>query len=668
MANRLADETSPYLLQHRDNPVDWYPWGPEALDRARSENKPILLSVGYAACHWCHVMEKESFEDPDTAALMNRDFICIKVDREERPDIDAIYMEAVQAMTGHGGWPMTVFLDSEARPFYGGTYYPPEDRYGMPSFRKVLQAVADAWVDRRGEVEQQSRVLLDHIGVVARLQVSSDPIDAAVLDEAASVLEGSFDSLHGGFGGAPKFPQAPTLEFLSRLERRGRPEAEQMLLTTLTRMAAGGMFDQLLGGFHRYAVDREWIVPHFEKMLYDNALLLRVYARAWQTSGEERFRQVVRDTVDWLLAEMQDPAGGFYSSLDADSEGEEGRFYVWSLDEVTEVAGSDAPLAIAYWGITPEGNFEGSNIPIFAGSLDEADPEARERARRALLARRALRERPAADTKVIACWNAMAAGALAEAAVILGERAWLDAARGTLEFIRSTLIVDGRLMRSYRDGLVRHRAYSEDYAATLEASLTLYEATFDLEWLRFARWTADEAIRLFGDPENGGFFSTGSDAEALVVRPKDLFDGPMPSANSIFALELQRLALFTGADTYAQTALECLRLARHQAARAPLGFGHLLSAVDFYTSEPLEIVIVGNLGSDETDSLLNEVRRRFIPNKVLIVAPDASSAEEVPLLEHRARSNGRSTAYVCRRGVCKAPVSTPSDLAAALKQ
>jgi uncharacterized protein len=676
--NRLADETSPYLLQHAWNPVDWYPWGPEALARARAEDKPILLSVGYAACHWCHVMAHESFEDADTAALMNQHFVCVKVDREERPDLDGIYMDAVQAMTGQGGWPMTVFLTPEGGPFYAGTYFPKLDRVGLPSFRRVLLAVADAWAGRREDARRQGAKLVELIASQAALpgaEGDGQP-DDTVLQEAFEGLRRAFDATWGGFGPAPKFPQPMTLELLLRCHLRGFDGALDMAALTLDRMAAGGIFDQLGGGFHRYSTDGRWLVPHFEKMLYDNAQLVRVYTHAWQLTGADRYRRVAARTADYLLRELRHPDGGFFSSQDADSEGVEGRFFVWDHDELVRVAGEP----VARWlGATPGGNWEGTNVlwtprpvatvaqeaGLSAGDLERQIADALPR----LLEAREARVRPATDDKVLAAWNGLAISALAEAGRTFGERRYLDAAVAAAEFVLGALRgPDGRLLRSWRDGRRGGPGYLDDYACMAEASLTLYETTFDLRWLREAKRLAAALLELFADPDGDGFYQTGSDAEALVVRPRELFDNAVPAGSSVAADVLQRLGRLTGEQGWERSGLAALRPVLGVVARAPTGFGHALGAVDFALSRVREVAIVGEPGADDTDAMLATVWRTYQPNRVVALAApgDRDAVAEVPLLADRTALGGRTTAYVCEHFVCKLPVTEPQELAAQL--
>src|SRR5919198_1151069 len=541
--NRLAEETSPYLLQHRDNPVDWYPWGDEALQRAREEEKPILLSIGYAACHWCHVMERESFEEPDTASYMNEHFVCIKVDREERPDIDSIYMEAVQGMTGHGGWPLTAFLDPEGVPFYGGTYFPPEPRQGMPSFRMVMEAVAESWGTQRERIRDSADRIRDQLGAIGRFEPSTEPLSRDVDGTAVSRLRMMADMRNGGFGGAPKFPPAPALELLLA---RGMHDVVEV---TLDAMAHGGIYDQLGGGFARYSVDGIWLVPHFEKMLYDNALLARAYLHGHLVLGHERWRRVCEETLDWALREMRGPEGGFYSALDADSEGEEGRFYLWSEAELREALDAadferDAVEGLlAYWGVSETGNFEGRNILHLPLGPRAERPPRYEEARQVLYERRSRRVWPGLDDKRICSWNALMIAALADAGAVLGREDYLEAARACAEHVWERMRDDrGRLRRTWKEGQARLDAYLEDHAYLLDALLTLYEATFEVRWFDAARETAETMIDRFGDPERGGFFTTAADAEELVARRKDVDDHPIPSGNSAAAFGLLRLA------------------------------------------------------------------------------------------------------------------------------
>jgi uncharacterized protein YyaL (SSP411 family) len=651
--NRLAGETSPYLLQHKDNPVDWFPWGEEALSRAREEDRPLLVSIGYSACHWCHVMERESFEDPETATLMNERFVCMKVDREERPDIDAICMEACQAMTGHGGWPLNAFLTPEQAPFYAGTYFPPEPRQGMPSWRMVLLAVAEAWEGRREEIRAQGTRVVQSLGATARLQPSLEPIQEQLVRDAVSGLRGSYDSVNGGWGAAPKFPQASTIELLlARGER-------EMSLATLHAMARGGIYDHVGGGFSRYAVDATWTVPHFEKMLYDNALLARAYLHGWQVSGEERFRQVCCQTLDWALREMRGAEGGFCSALDADSEGVEGKFYAWTVEELREVLGpSLSEEAIAYFGASEGGNFErGLNVLEGRGVEPERLPEIRCK----LYGARAERVRPGLDDKRLASWNALMISALAEAGSVLEREEYVLAASTCASFLLSDLRDDhGRLLRTWKQGRAHLGAYLEDHAFLLEALITLYETTFEPRWYHEAVGVAETMIERFSDPEHGAFFTTPVDHEQLVARRKDLEDSPSPSGNSAAAFGLLRLALLSGDGKYERHAMGVLRLLFPLAVRHPGAFAHLLQAADFYLAPVREVAIVGPDPGAAT--LLRVVRGEYRPH--IVVAGGASDG--VPLLEGRDPVDGQAAAYVCEHFVCKAPVTEPDELAAAL--
>jgi uncharacterized protein YyaL (SSP411 family) len=647
MANRLAEETSPYLLQHKDNPVDWYPWGEDALARARDEELPILLSIGYSACHWCHVMERESFEDPETAALMNERFVCIKLDREERPDLDSIYMEACQSMTGQGGWPLNVFLTPEQVPFFAGTYFPPESRMGMPSWRAVLDAVAKAWDERREEIRGTGAAVAERLRGGALLKPSEEPLHDAVLDDAVESLRRSYDSAHGGFGTAPKFPPASALEFLLR---RGETD---MTAQTLRAMASGGMYDQVGGGFARYSVDPYWLVPHFEKMLYDNALLARAYLHGWQVLGEPLHRIVAEETLDWALREMRGPEGGFYSALDADSEGEEGRFYVWTVEELRAALDGEPDVddAIAWFGATDRGNFEGRNIPV----RGPGEPERRDEWRRRLYDVRAQRVWPGLDDKRLTSWNALMIAALADAGAILERDDYLDAARTAAGFVLGELRdTDGRLLRSWKDGQGKLNAYLEDHAFLLEALISLYEATFEPRWFGEARALADTMIERFADDDNGGFFETSSDHEQLVARRKDLEDHPIPAGNSSAAYGLLRLAALTGEHGYAERAESVLRLLHELAPKHPQAFGHLLQALDFRLATVKEVALVG----DELHPLERVVRDTFRPHLVLA----GGEPDGVPLLEGRHPVEGRPTAYVCEQFACKAPVTDPDEL------
>jgi uncharacterized protein len=652
--NALAHETSPYLRQHSDNPVDWLPWGETALRRAREENKPLLVSIGYSACHWCHVMERESFEDAEVADVMNQHFVCVKVDREERPDVDAIYMEAIQAMTGQGGWPLNVFCTPGQVPFYGGTYYPPQQRFGLPSWRQVLDAVADAWTRESERIIETSDQVRARLAGAAALTPSDAPFDAAAVDQAVENLRALYDPQWGGFGtNGPKFPPSSAIELLL-----ARSEHE-MALETLRKMARGGIHDQVGGGFARYAVDRTWTVPHFEKMLYDNALLARAYLHGWLVSGDDELREVCARTLDWTLREMRGPEGMFYSALDADSEGVEGKFYVWTVHELIAALGPDAEAAIDWFGASDEGNFEGSNVLEAWGPAP--DEETRERIRSRLLELRAQRVWPGLDDKRLTSWNALMIGALAEAGAVLDREDYVHAARScALAVLRVHRDSDGRLLRTSDGEHAKLNAYLEDHAFLVEALLTLYESTFEPAWFAEARALADTMIARFGDPEYGGFFSTSDDHETLVARRKDLEDSPIPAGNSSAALGLLRLAALTGEASYEEHAHGVLRLLHEVAPRHPTAFGHLLQALDWAVGRPREVALVG----PRLDDLERVVRSRLRPRLVLAGGPGPD--DRVPLLAGREPLDGRSAAYVCEHFACQRPVSEPDELAALL--
>jgi uncharacterized protein len=628
--NRLAGETSPYLLQHAENPVDWYPWGEEALARARGEDRPILLSIGYAACHWCHVMAHESFEDAGTAAVMNEHFVNIKVDREERPDLDAVYMDAVVAMTGQGGWPMTVFLTPAGEPFHGGTYFPPAPRHGLPSFRQILEAVASAYRERRDDVAQSAAQLVEAVRSSSEVPASTEPLTEALLSQATANLRRVFDPEWGGFGGAPKFPPASVLEFLLR-----RGELDLGLVTkTLDAMAAGGMYDLVGGGFHRYSVDEQWLVPHFEKMLYDNALLVPAYLHAWVVTEEERYRRVAEETCEYLLRDLALPEGGFASSQDADTNGVEGLTYTWTEDE-----GVRGEL------LRP---FEHGRS-IVRGELD---PELKAR----LLEERRRRRQPGRDDKAVAAWNGLALAALAEAARRLASNTVLLAAERLGNFLLSELSsADGRLYRTWRDGRATVPGYLEDYAQVAHGLIELHVATGDLRWLEEANRLARLAVGLFADERNGGFFMTARDSEQLVARKKDLDDNPVPSGNSMLAHVLLRLSRIYGDDERERQAVGVLRLLHGNLARIPTAFGWALCALDLYLSPPRELAIVGS----PEDEIARAALAPFDPNAVVAFGP----SEEIPLLAGKGRVDGRPTLYVCERFSCRAPVTDPAELA-----
>jgi len=668
--NRLADETSPYLRQHADNPVDWYPWGEEAFGRARAEDKPVLLSVGYSSCHWCHVMAHESFEDADVAAVMNERFVNVKVDREERPDVDAIYMQAVQAMTGSGGWPMTVFLDPEGRPFFGGTYFPPDDRQGMPGFLRLLDAIDDAWRNRRDELGQQAEQLRQAIEESTAVggRGPGTPLSDGLLEQAVAGLRGQFDPRFGGFGRAPKFPQAMALTFLlDQAALAPEDEVLEMVTVSLDAMAAGGIYDQVGGGFHRYSVDAHWLVPHFEKMLYDQALLVRAYLHGWMVTGTDRYRRVVEETITYVLRDLRHAGGGFYSAEDADSEGVEGRFYVWSLEELEALSGDDLPELVRHFGVTARGNFEDphtgfrGNILHAVGPTDEI-PDAVARVLPKLFAAREQRVRPGLDDKVLLGWNALFLRSLTEAADALGRDDWMDAARTNAQFLlRELRRDDGRLLRSWQDGRANLLAYAEDYAALLEALLTLAELD-DVGWLAEARAVADGLVALFADEARGGFYTTGADAEALIVRPKDAQDNATPSENSLAADGLLRLAALTGDADAAARAERWVATLAPVAGEYPTAFAFLLEAVGRLVRPPLEVAVVGEPDDPARGALVDVLRRRLLPSSVRVTAAPGTGAELTPLLAGRAEGDGGATAYVCQRFACQLPVTDADAL------
>ena len=681
MPNRLADETSPYLLQHANNPVDWYPWGDEALQKAQAEDKPILLSIGYSACHWCHVMERESFENEDIAALMNENFISIKVDREERPDLDSIYMSAVQALTGSGGWPMTVFLTPEGKPFYGGTYFPPDEFRGMPSFPRVLMSMNEVYRNRKGDVVRATQELLSQLNEASRITRSIDPLIPDILHQAFQSLVQSYDYQHGGFGTAPKFPQPMTYEFLLRYHHlTGSSAALEMVENTLNAMATGGIYDQIGGGFHRYSTDPTWLVPHFEKMLYDNALLSRLYLHAYQATGNVFYRRIVEETLEYVLREMTDSSGGFHSTQDADSEGEEGKFFVWTPEELQQVLGPEtAGLISGYFDVTEKGNFEGKNIPnvpegaeAFATgasvSQEELEAVIRE-ARPRLLEARERRVHPSRDEKVLSAWNGLMLRSFAEAAAVLRREDYTRAAEACASFILTEMRQDGRLLRTYKDGRARLKGYLEDYAFVADGLLALYEATFNNRWLDEARTLADATIGLFWETDEGVFYDTGIDHETLVVRPRDFFDNATPCGSSVAVDVLLRLSVFTGESEYNRLASGLLRSVQQFMARAPLGMGHWLCALDFYLSTPNEIAIVGPLAHDGTQALLQVAHGRYMPNKVLAgydPSVPGNAPGNTPLLDDKDMIGGLPTAYVCQNYACQLPVTSPEALAGQL--
>jgi uncharacterized protein YyaL (SSP411 family) len=662
--NRLINESSPYLLQHAHNPVDWYPWGEEAFERARAEDKPVLVSIGYSACHWCHVMESESFEDEGVAELMNDNFINIKVDMEERPDVDQIYMNFVQVTTGRGGWPMNVFLTPDKRPFFGGTYFPPQPRYGMPNWTQVLLSISEAYRDRRDELEQSANEI---VGELRRMTtVEPGGLSEDIFDAAFASFSRAFDSVNGGFGGAPKFPQAMSLEFLlSYHHRTGNERALEMVTKTLDKMAFGGICDQIGGGFHRYAVDAIWLVPHFEKMLYDNAQLARIYLHAFQVTKNEFYKSICIETLEYVRREMFDESGGFYSTQDADSEGEEGKFFVWTPDEIVDVLGPDAAEFSSFYGVTSGGNFEGKNIlNIRNGNVSSANRRsAFGESRHKLFEAREGRMKPHRDEKVLTAWNGLMLAAFADAGRVLGNDEYLEIARQNAKFVFRDLARDGRLMRTWKDGTAKLNAYVEDYASVSHGLIMLYEATGEVEWLKRAKELTETMIAEFWDDDDGGFYFTSNDHEELIVRNKDFYDNATPSGNSVAADVMLRLGILTGDTRYENYAMTVLRLAASMVRRHPQGFGRALSAMEFALHETMGIAIVGGTQNE----LAAHLSGIYLPDTVLAISTDAAAdAVAVPLLEGRSMIDGQPTAYVCRDFVCERPTTTIPELQALL--
>ena len=678
--NALINETSPYLLQHAHNPVNWYPWGEAALNKAKADDKPILLSIGYSACHWCHVMEHESFENEEIAKLMNDNFINIKVDREERPDLDQIYMTAVQMMTGHGGWPMTMFLTPEGVPFYGGTYFPPDDRYNMPGFPRVLLSVAEAYRSQRDQVGNTATQMLGELRRVGFASESRDLLTTEILDGSYRRIAKNYDRVHGGFGGAPKFPPAMTLEFFLHVYHRTRDEeALKIVSETCRKMAEGGMYDQLGGGFHRYSVDAKWLVPHFEKMLYDNALLSRLYLHVYQLTKDDFARRIATETLDYVVREMTNPRGGFYSSQDADSEGVEGRFFVWSRTEVVDVLGEqDAAIFCDYFDITDQGNFEGHNILHVNASIHDIARKhsvdatrARgiiDNGRRTLFEIRDRRIKPGRDEKTLTAWNGLMLASFAEASAILDDAKYREVARANASFILNDLMRDGLLLRTYKDGEAKLNAYLEDYASLIDSLVSLYEVTGEFEWIENAIALADKMIEEFWDEEGGGFFFTGKSHERLIVRSKEWMDNATPSGNSIAAMSLLRLSLLTGNEGYRRHATTILRLNADQVRRYPSAFGFALTALDFYVDSPVEIALVANDRESLFGDLWQAVWSIYLPNRVIALAAagDVETTPNIPLLSDRKPIDGIATAFVCQSYVCQAPTTSKEALLAQL--
>ncbi len=680
--NRLAQETSPYLLQHQYNPVQWYPWGEDALRKSREENKPIFLSVGYSACHWCHVMEHESFEDEGIAEILNEHFVSIKVDREERPDIDGIYMEAVQMMTGQGGWPMSVFLLPDLRPFFGGTYFPPDDKWGRPGFKNVLLRLAEVYQTRQEDLHDNAESITANLQQMGVVTSATSDLKSEWINQAAQELKERFDSTWGGFGSAPKFPPSMALMLLLRKWKRS-PDQEllKMVEVTLQRMALGGMYDQLGGGFHRYSVDAYWLIPHFEKMLYDNALLSRVYLEAYQATGSAFYRSVVADTLDYVLREMTSPGGGFYSAQDADSEGEEGKFFVWRPEEIEEVLGKEeADIFSRFYSVTEEGNFEGNTSALFIqkpprvfaeelGITEEKLFEVLQRGRAKLFAERERRVKPGLDDKILTSWNGLMIGSMALAGRILEHRPYVEEASKAADFILNNMRDERGLLRSHREGVSKFNAYLDDYAFLIVGLVDLYEASFEPRWIRAASDLAREMVSRYWDDEGGGFFFTAHDHEQLIVRKKMTQDGAVPSGNSMAALGLLKLAKLSGEAEFAERGEDVLRSFGEYLGRVPAAFHMMLVALDFHLDSPVEVAIVGERNADDTRAVFRAVESRFIPNKVLAYKSESSDEETdaaVPLLDGKSMVDGQATVYLCENFTCKEPLTDLGKIGKAL--
>lgn len=682
--NRLAKETSPYLLQHQDNPVDWYPWGEEAFTSAREKDLPILLSVGYSSCHWCHVMERESFDDEEVAALMNEWFINVKVDREERPDVDSLYMTAVQRITGQGGWPMTVFLTPEGEPFYGGTYFPPVPRHGLPSFRQLLQGIHQAWTERRDEVRRSAEELTTMLREGSLVRPPAGALDHSTMDAAFREIARRHDSRWGGFGGAPKFPQPLLLDFLLRYHHRtGSAQALEIVRHSLRGMARGGIYDHLGGGFHRYSVDAKWLVPHFEKMLYDNALLSRVYLNAYLATGEDEFRYVTEDVLRYVLREMTGEDGGFFSAQDADSEGEEGKSYLWTAPEIDKVLGEEGPQIRQLFGVREGGNFEGRSIlNLIAAERERIDPErdahvaearaAMELVRSRLLGVRDQRVQPHLDDKVITAWNAMMMRSFAEAGRALDRPDYTQTAVRNAEFLQRELRQNGQLLRTFRQGEAKIPAFLDDHALLVDALVSLYQATFDSRWVSMATEVADAMLQRFWSPDEETFYDTAEEVDDLIVRPREMNDSATPSGTSAAATALLRLGALTGSTAYLNTAEKVVGSLAEMAQRFPQAFGEMLIAIDLYLDGIQEVAIVGPREQEGTRQLLDTMRSGYWPRAVTAFrAVDngaASDIEEIPLLQDREPVNGAAAAYVCRRFTCQRPVTSADDLRRSLQE